>query len=1017
MRLDLPARPRKVAHRAPARRCRGSVGGAARVLVLALLVLAGCAPRAVRTGRGPSGEDARAWAAQSLARLSLEQKVGQLIVPSLPGGFANARSTDLREAERLARVLGVGGFVVGPGPPLETAAKLNALQRAADLPLLIAADHDGVSGGVLHAAATPAGPEYGTLFPGNMGLAASALPLHAELAGKVAAREARAVGIHWLLGPIVELADAEGDVLRQPGAFSDDPAVVIRFAGAFVRGARSAGVLATLRRFPGAASATADAGAGGLPVLAASRAELERRELSVFDGLLRGTDVGAVMLGHVLVPALTGDSVTPVSLSAAAIGLLRQRFGFAGLVVTDRLDDPTLRAVTGYAPGELAVRALEAGADVLLAPADANVAHRAIVSAVRTGRIPYNRIDESVRRLLIAKAVSGATEQRTALPDSVLAVVAAPEHRSVAGEVAAQSLVLARDSATVLPLDPRYIRRVAVIALAPAGHVQAGAALAAEVRATYGVETTYERLDPRTADAIIDAAVTRAGLAEAVVLAVFEPAGDPERGAVMRTAARIAPRLAGVSRRLAVVAFGDPVALAALPGVSTFLVAWQPAGVAAEQAAARAISGRSAITGVLPVSLPNTVKALRRAAADHRLGRAPPREVGMDSLALERIDAILLQAIHNGASPGAAVAVGRHGRLVKLRGYGRIDYRQNYADVTDSTIYDLASLTKVIGTATALGMLIERGLVDLDAPVGRYVPEWNTSAVKRDVTLRHLALHTSGLAAYGPLYRELRGRAEYRQRIARMDLTYPPGTRTVYSDFGIILLGLIIEQVAGETLDALLQREVFEPLGMRDTGFNPLEWPYAELALEPVPEAGRDMPPFVLGRIAPTEVDTLFRRTQVHGRVHDENAYALGGVAGHAGLFSSARDLAVFAQMMLNDGYYGGRRLLDPATVALLTRRASPESSRALGWDTPSGQSSAGDYFSDRSYGHTGFTGTSLWIDPERNLFVVLLTNRVNPTRENQKHVPLRRAIADLVQLAVRDVPVRRRDLFELGTR
>jgi CubicO group peptidase (beta-lactamase class C family) len=389
----------------------------------------------------------------------------------------------------------------------------------------------------------------------------------------------------------------------------------------------------------------------------------------------------------------------------------------------------------------------------------------------------------------------------------------------------------------------------------------------------------------------------------------------------------------------------------------------------------------------------------------------------MDSAALERVDAILLNAIHGGASPGAAIAVGRHGRIMKLRGYGRIDYRQDYADVTDSTIYDLASLTKVIGTTSALAMLVERGQLELDAPVGRYIPEWNTTPAKSRVTLRNLVLHNSGLAAYAPLYRELRGRDEYRQRIARLDLAYAPGTRTVYSDFGIILLGLIIEQVTGRTLDDFLERELFAPLGMRDTGFNPLAWPYAQMDLGRSDTEAVTMPPFVLNRIAPTEVDTASGLGQIHGLVHDENARAMGGVAGHAGLFSSARDLAIFAQLLLDDGYYDGRRLLDPATLAAFTARAGPETSRAIGWDTPSGQSSAGDYFSARSFGHTGFTGTSIWIDPERDLFVVLLTNRVNPTRENQKHVPLRRAVADAVQLAVRDVPVARRELLDLGTR
>ena len=992
----------------------------------AVLAAAACAPRTPVSKPSPAAIDARAWAGEVLAGLSLEQKIGQLIVPVLPGGFANIQDASLRHAQRLVREQHVGGFLVASGPPLETAAKLNALQQGASVPLLFGAPYPGDGGGLLRVEETAdrGADARGTRFPGNMGLAATGQPLHAELAGRVAGREARAVGIHWLLGPVVATASADA-ALRYPGAFSDDPATVGRFAAALQRGAQSARVLMTLRPFP-ASTPLAEPPAPSV----ASSASLapERRDLAALEALLSTGGVNAVMLGNVRAPALTGDSVTPVTLSAAvATDLLRRQLGFGGLIVTDRLDDPALREVPGYAPGEFAVRAVEAGADLLLAPMDIPLAHRSIVAAVRSGRLPYHRIDESVRRVLYAKAAVGLALERAASLDSVLAIVAAPEHRIVADEVAAQSLVLVRDSSLLLPLDPRHVRSIAAIAVTPAGDVNAGAVLAEELRATYGSGVSFERIDERTAEAIIDAAVARAGLAEAVVLAVFEPVGSgPGRGGVARSGVRLAQRLAAVNRRVVVVAFGDPVAAATLPG-TTYLLAWQPHGRAAQQAAVRAIAGLNRITGVLPMALPRAGSALSRPARSGTLRAGRAAEVGMDSAALARIDGMLLAAIHNGASPGAAIAIGRRGRLVKLRGYGRIDYRQNYADVTDSTIYDLASLTKVIGTTTALAMLVERGLLALDAPVGRYVPEWNTTPAKREVTLRHLMLHNSGLAAYGPLYQELRGRAAYRQRIARMDLTYAPGTRTVYSDFGIILLGLIIEQVTGETLDVFLQRELFEPLGMRDTGFNPLTWPYARLDLDlpgapaaadatPAPtDAGRaSTPPFVLNRIAPTEEDSLLPGGQVHGRVHDENAAAIGGVAGHAGLFSSARDLAVFAQLLLDHGFYGGRRLLDPRTIAQFTRRASPESSRAIGWDTPTDASSAGDYFSASSYGHTGFTGTSIWVDPERDLFVILLTNRVNPTRANQKHVPLRRAVADAVQLAVRDVAVTRRDPLEL---
>jgi CubicO group peptidase (beta-lactamase class C family) len=361
-----------------------------------------------------------------------------------------------------------------------------------------------------------------------------------------------------------------------------------------------------------------------------------------------------------------------------------------------------------------------------------------------------------------------------------------------------------------------------------------------------------------------------------------------------------------------------------------------------------------------------------------------PGEVRLDERLPEVLDSIVAGGIAAGASPGAALAVGRWGRTVHLRGYGRTDHDPRSPAVDDSTIWDMASLTKVIATTTAAMLLEEDGLLDIDRPVRDYLPEFDAPD-KAAITVRMLLVHTGGLEAFAPLWQTLRGPQAYLEAINRRPIEAPPGTRMRYSDWDFILLAMIVERLAGEPLDAFLQRRVWTPLDMRDTGFNPSD------ALR--------------SRIAPTEVDTS-RGGLVHGFVHDENAWALGGVAGHAGLFSSARDLVRFAAMLLAGGRANGDWLLSPTTLARWTARQEPGSSRALGWDTPSPPSSAGRHFSPRSFGHTGFTGTSIWVDPERGLFVILLTSRVNPTRANQLHTPLRRAVADAVQRAVLDAPL-----------
>jgi CubicO group peptidase (beta-lactamase class C family) len=378
--------------------------------------------------------------------------------------------------------------------------------------------------------------------------------------------------------------------------------------------------------------------------------------------------------------------------------------------------------------------------------------------------------------------------------------------------------------------------------------------------------------------------------------------------------------------------------------------------------------------------------AAPRLAAVDALLPAPPISVGLDPELPARLDSIVRVGLEQGAAPGAALAVGRFGRLVHLKGYGAIDYAPGSPTVDATTMYDLASLTKVVATTTAAMILEEEGKLDLSRTVQSYLPEF-AAPDKAAITVRMLLTHRGGLEAFAPLWKEWRGRADYLAQINARPLANIPGTKVVYSDWDFVLMGMIVERITGTTLDAFTAARVFGPLGMSSTRFTP---DTTDTAL--------------MQRIAFTALDTL--RGQLHGTVHDPNAWALGGVSGHAGLFGSARDLAVFVQMLLNGGTYAGVRIVKPSTVARWTSSQDVASSRALGWDTPSAVSSAGRFFSPRSFGHTGYTGTSIWVDPERGLFVVLLTNRVNSRGEATRHVQLRRDGADAVQSAIRDAPL-----------
>jgi CubicO group peptidase (beta-lactamase class C family) len=355
-------------------------------------------------------------------------------------------------------------------------------------------------------------------------------------------------------------------------------------------------------------------------------------------------------------------------------------------------------------------------------------------------------------------------------------------------------------------------------------------------------------------------------------------------------------------------------------------------------------------------------------------------------------------AVADRAFPGGVVAIGHRdrrelGARVAIRPFGKQGYDDGAPPVTPDTIYDAASLTKSVVTATLAAMLVEAGHLDLDAPVPRYIPEWtaqqNEVAAQRlssrwndAVTVRHLLTHTSGLPAHKNYFQNhFQTAASRREIVARVLATAPahePGAQSIYSDLGFIVLGEIIERLTGKALDELARRRIFDSLGMTASTFKPA----ASLR----------------SRIAPTEVDDTFRKRLVHGEVHDENAWVMGGVAGHAGLFTTAADLAVFCQTLLNGGIYAHRRLLRRATIAQFNT-ASPLAAhtRALGWNVPTPGSSSGHYFSARSFGHTGFTGTSIWIDPDKQLFVVLLTNRVHPSRDNDKINTVRPALHDAI--------------------
>lgn len=370
------------------------------------------------------------------------------------------------------------------------------------------------------------------------------------------------------------------------------------------------------------------------------------------------------------------------------------------------------------------------------------------------------------------------------------------------------------------------------------------------------------------------------------------------------------------------------------------------------------------------------------------LSTADPADVGMDPARLARLDDLVEEIIASGRMPGCVILVARHGAVVWRKAYGMAEVEPEQRPMSADTPFDLASLTKTVATTTAAMILLERGEFRLDQPVAYYIPAFGDKG-KGDITLRQLLLHTSGLPAWEDFGKTCSNTADVIDAICALEPKYAPGVRYLYSDLNMILLGEVIRRVDGRRLDEFCLEEVFEPLGMAHTMFNPTGAFAASAAATTRAEGRADVPD----------------GTMLVGRVHDNNAAVMGGVSGHAGLFSTADDLAVFAQMLLNGGIYGDTRILSPVTVKRMTEehlRVGTTVRRGLGWDLHSDEfCTSGDLLSSSAYGHTGFTGTSLWVDPQNDLFVILLAHRLHPDGRQSAFNEVRARIHNVIAASI----------------
>lgn len=929
-------------------------------VLLTILLLLGCAGH-----RRPAETD---WVEQKLNSMTCEQKLAQMFVPSYVPHFYNEDDPCFHHLLHLVRDYGVGGVMFFKGMPYEVLRALERLQEAADLPLLVMADIEwGLSMRV----------EETTRFPQNMAIAATGNVAYAYEIGRMTALEARAMGIHIGFAPVLDVNNNPNNVIINTRSFSEDPDVVAKFGTAFIRGMQENGVYATAKHYPGHGDTETDSHLS-LATVSAARDRVREVELAPFKAAVEA-GVKCVMVGHITFSQFSEMEGRPATLDSFFIRkVLRGEMGFDGLVVTDAMGMGGIREK--YWSGEAAVLAINAGVDILLMSPNFEATFRFVLASVRAGRIPEATIDRSVRRILTAKLELGLSAHPVYRQDVLERELARQLYRQAAEGMAKDAITLVRDESGILPLMAEQLDSVLVVTVTDQEHgPHRGAFLEREVARRVPMTKTVI-IDPRTTHAEMQKIVACSDSVDAIIVGIFVKWRDHKGTiALPDSMAGKVSRLFQTEKPTVVLSFGSPYILRQISESPSYLCAYETTPLVV-RAGVRAIFGETAISGRLPVSIPELYQlghGLSLPARKMELVRQP-----QDTL-LASSYAVLEQAILDSIFPGAQVAIVQDGKLIASRSFGRQTYDSSSPQVTTKTIYDLASVTKVAATTMIAMKLWEQKQLVLDAPVRSYLPGF-TGALKDAVTVRNLLTHSSGAHWWTDLWNKAANRAEALAHIYDLPLDYAPGDSMIYSDLGLIMLGKILETVTAKPLDQLATNIVYRPLGMKDTMFNPSQ----EL----------------LGRIAPTEIGGSMNRGLIHGDVHDENAFFLNGVSAHAGLFSTAEDLAILAQMLINGGIYAHHRIFSPETIRYwIARQHIPTwSTRALGWDTPSDEhSSVGDYFSPASFGHFGFTGTSFWVDPNRKIAVILLTNRVHPTRERGGMRQVRRDFHNAVMQAL----------------
>lgn len=943
----------------------------------------------------------KAWVDSIFKANSFEDRLGQLFMVA---AYSNKDARHRDEIARLIQEQNLGGLIFFQGGPVRQANLTNYYQSISKIPLFIAMDAEWGVNMRLDSVLT---------FPRAMTLGA----LHREELiydmGKEIARQFKELGMHINFAPVVDVNSNPNNPVIGFRAFGEEKRMVAKKSLAYMKGLQDHGVMANAKHFPGHGDTETDSHYA-LPVIKHSENRIKDIDLYPYRELI-DQDLMSVMVAHLHIPSMDSERNKASTLSKYIVSdLLKTQMNFNGLVFTDALN---MKGVANYyKPGEVDLMALLAGNDILVYSQDVPRAKAMIIQAIEDGRISREEVDERIRKVLKAKYWAGLHERKEIETARLVDNLNNPETRLLVENLYAEAITVTSNKNNILPLKHLDLHSFASLTIGGEGK------FFQEKLSKYAKFDHFEIT--KNADAGTQANMERQ-LADhnTVVVGIMGVTNNPSRGFGINGTDINFIRKLSQSKTVITVLFGNAYGAKHMTDFPYHIMAFEN-NEFTQSLVPEIIFGARDAYGMLPVSVSEDLRIGTGGYMEGlgRLAYSIPESQGLDSRKLSEIDKIMEISISKRAFPGGVVLIAKDGKVVFEKAYGYLDYNKT-RPVNTQTVYDLASITKVMATTQAVMFLASRKLIDVDKPIGHYLPELRKTN-KGDLILSDILAHEAGLVAFIPHYAKTveagSWKREYYRERPEPGYTLPvandmyglnslkdslwtwtvkselrklePGRRKhgyVYSDLTMYLLQELVEKVTNQPLDEFVSQNFYEPLGLHTLTFNP----------------AFKMP---LDRIAPTEDDITFRKRMVQGYVHDQGAAMYGGVAGHAGLFGTANDLAVMMQLMLNGGKYADLEILDHDTIKDFTKRQSNQSRRGWGWDKPEPErgkgGSAGALAPKSTFGHTGFTGTCVWADPENNLIYVFLSNRVHPDANNNTLLKdgVRTQIHDVIYQAMR---------------